>query len=214
MAHFTWHRASDRERLTALGHTAYGSAGRMLRYLLASIAIAVLVVIQFPAVVQACGEKLLALGRGIRFQSRQTPRPATVLLYVPQSATGQPLSDPNLETALEEAGHAVRAATTTADLESALRSGTYDVVLANVRDAPELERAQAIVERNAVILQAVYLVTPSQLAKQQTKADRDNASRTFGVVVEVPGRPGHYCAAVDKAMELKLKREKSSSRRP
>jgi len=32
--------------------------------------------------------------------------------------------------------------------------------------------------------------------------------------VEVPGRPGHYCAAVDKAMELKLARERSSTRRP
>jgi hypothetical protein len=31
----------------------------------------------------------------------------------------------------------------------------------------------------------------------------------------VPGRPGHYCSAVDKALELKLKRERSSKvRRP
>jgi len=34
------------------------------------------------------------------------------------------------------------------------------------------------------------------------------------VMVEVPGRPGHYCAAVDKAMELKLKRDRANARRP
>jgi hypothetical protein len=186
----------------------------MKRYLLPSLAVILAVVMQDSAVLQACGEKLLALGRGIRFQSRHSPRPASVLLYLPQSAIGRPLADPNLESALKEAGHAVRAATTSADLESALRSGTYDVVLANITDAPDLERAQAVSTGNAVVLPAVYLVGPTPQAKQQTKADRDNASKTFGVMVEVPGRPGHYCAAVDKAMELKLKRERANAHRP
>jgi hypothetical protein len=188
----------------------------MRRYLLVSILAAAAVVVQNPALLEACGEKLLVLGRGIRFQSRHTPRAASVVLYLPQTGTGRPLADPNLETALHEAGHAVRAATTIADLESALRSGSYDVVLANITDAPELGRVQSVIERNAVVLPAVYLVPPSTpTAKPQAKADREAASKAFGVVVEVPGRPGHYCAAVDKAMELKLKRERSSSaRRP
>jgi hypothetical protein len=186
----------------------------MRRSLLVSIVVIIGAVLQHPALLQACGEKLLALGRGIRFQSRHSPRPASVLLYLPQSATGQPLTDPSLESALKEAGHAVRAATTSADLESALRSGNYDVVLANITDASELGRAQAVAAANAVVLPAVYLVAPRQQGKQQTQTDRDNASKTFGVIVEVPGRPGHYCAAVDKAMDLKLKRERASTRRP
>jgi hypothetical protein len=187
----------------------------MRRYLLISIASVMAVVILNPALVDACGEKLLTLGRAIRFQSRHTPRAASVLLYLPQTGAGQSLTDPNLESALREAGHAVRAATTSTDLESALRSGNYDVVLANLTDGPDLERAQAVTDRNAVVLPAVYLIAPTQQTKPQAKLDRDNASKTFGVVVEVPGRPGHYCAAVDKAMELKLKRERSSkARRP
>src|SRR5262249_59603201 len=121
-----------------------GCRRRMRRSLLVSIVIAFAAVLHNPAVLQACGEKLLALGRGIRFQSRHTPRAASVLLYLPQGATGRPLADPNLESALKEAGHAVRAVTTRADLESALRSNSYDVVLANVTDAPDLERAQAV----------------------------------------------------------------------
>jgi hypothetical protein len=186
----------------------------MRRSLLVSIVIVVAVVGQNPALLHACGEKLLLLGRGIRFQARHTPRAASVLLYLRQGAPGQLLTDPNLESALKEAGHAVRVATTRADLEGALRSGSYDVVLVNITDAHDLDRAQAVTAVNAVVLPAVYLVAPSQQAKQQIEADRDDASKTFGVMVEVPGRPGHYCAAVDKAMELKLKRERANGRRP
>jgi hypothetical protein len=164
----------------------------------------------------ACGDKLMMLGRGIKFQSKHTPRAATVLLYLPESATGQALTDPKLESALREAGHAVRAVTSQADLETALRAGTFDVVLANVTHAPELEKAQSVAAGSAVVLPAIYLVAPASGAanKQQSKADRDKSSKEFGVIVEVPGRPGHYCHAVDQAMELKLKREKQASRQP
>ena len=163
----------------------------------------------------ACGDKLMMLGRGIRFQSKHTPRAAAVLLYLPESATGDALTDPKLETALREAGHAVRAVTSTSELDTALRSGTFDVVLANVTHAPELERAKGVAERNAVVLPAIYLVAPASRAipKPQSKADRDKASKDFAVIVEVPGRPGHYCHAVDQAMELKLKREAEAARR-
>jgi hypothetical protein len=165
--------------------------------------------------VHACGDKLMMLGRGIKFQSKHTPRAAAVLLYLPESATGLALTDPKLESALREAGHAVRAVTSPSDLESALSTGTFDVVLANVTHAPELEKAKSVAEQHAIVLPAIYLVAPAAPGanKQQSKADRDRASKAFGIIVEVPGRPGHYCHAVDLAMEQKLKREKQTSRR-
>ena len=164
----------------------------------------------------ACGDKLLMLGRGIRFQSKHTPRAASVLVYLPESATGQALTDPKLESALREAGHSVRAVTSAADLESALRTGTFDVVLANVTHAPELERAKAVASGAAVVLPAIYLVKSGAqpISKQQSKTDVEKASKDFAVIVEVPGRPGYYCHAVDEAMELKLKREHAATRRP
>ena len=184
----------------------------MKRHLVVGVTIVAALLLQRP--LQACGEKLLMIGRSIRFQSRHTPRAASVLLYLPQSAAARPLADPNLESALREAGHAVRAVTTNTELDAALQSGAYDVVLANVTDAADLDQARAMADPNAVVLPAVYLLAPGQPpAKPQLRADRDNASKAFGVVVEVPGRPGHYCAAVDKAMELKLKRERTNARR-
>jgi len=186
-----------------------------MRRLLVLVTVLGTAVGQGAAPLHACGDKLLMLGRGVRFQAKHTPRAASVLLYLPESATGLALTDPKLESALREAGHAVRAVTSPADLESALRGGTFDVVLANVTHAPELERAQGLAARNAVLLPAIYLVAPGAqpISKQQSKADREKAWKDFSVVVEVPGRPGHYCHAVDEAMELKLKREKAAARR-
>src|SRR5215212_1986708 len=120
------------------------------------IALIATTVAQRGVPLDACGDKLMMLGRGIRFQSKHTPRAASVLLYLPQNGAGRPLTDPNLESALREAGHSVRAVTTPADLESALRGGTYDVVLANVTDAADLERAQDVAHRDAVVLPAIY----------------------------------------------------------
>ena len=163
----------------------------------------------------ACGDKLMMLGRGIRFQSKHTPRAAAVLLYLPETATGLASTDPKLESALREAGHTVRAVTSPTDLESALGTGAFDVVLANVTHASELEKARSVAERQAVVLPAIYLVAPAPAGatRRQSKADREAASKAFGVIVEVPGRPGHYCHAVDLAMEQKLKRASEASRR-
>ena len=180
---------------------------------IAFVAAVALVISQSALPVLACGDKLMMLGRGIRFQSKHTPRAGAVLLYLPDSETGQALTDPKLESALREAGHAVRAVTSPEDLETALRSGTFDVVLANVTQAPELQKAKSVAERSAVVLPAIYLVAPPSHDSRQSKTDRGLASKKFAVIVEVPGRPGHYCHAVDQAMELKLKREKEASRR-
>jgi hypothetical protein len=186
-----------------------------MRAILVLVVVVVTAIFQTAVPLRACGDKLMMLGRGVRFQAKHTPRAAAVLLYLPESATGQALTDPKLESALREAGHAVRAVTSLPDLETALRSGTFDVVLANVTHASELERAKAVAERNAVVLPAIYLVVPSHsMTKQLSKADRDQASKDFAVIVDVPGRPGQYCHAVDQAMELKLKREKDAARRP
>ena len=183
-----------------------------MRRVLLSIAVASMALVQSAVRLDACGDKLLVLGRGIRFQSRHTPRAASVLLYLPPAPSGQSLSDPNLESALREAGHTVHAVTTSEELGTALRTSSYDVVLANITNAPDVERAERTAAGDATVLPAVYLLAPAdqRRTKQQAKADEAKAAKDFGVVIEVPSRPGYYCAAVDKAMELKLKREQTA----
>jgi len=173
------------------------------------LAVASALVIQSPAPLHACGDKLLLLGRGIRFQSRHTPHAATVLLYLPAATGGGgTLADPKLESALREAHHQVRAVGTRDELTTALRDGRYDVVLADVAEASEVQRTLAAAD--AVVLPVVYLLGPA--GRPEKKADAARAKKEFSAVLEIPGRPGHYCAMVDKAMELKLKRDRSQAR--
>jgi len=174
------------------------------------LALASAVVIQNPEPIYACGDKLLLLGRGIRFQSRHTPRAASVLLFLPEGMrAGGALADPKLESALREAHHQVRAVGTRDELSAALREGQYDVVLADVADASEIQRTLATAD--AVVLPVVYLLAPSD--RPEKKADAARVAKEFSAVLQVPGRPGHYCAIVDKAMELKLKRDRSKAPR-
>ncbi|MBI4471205.1 MAG: hypothetical protein HY646_00960 [Acidobacteria bacterium] len=165
---------------------------------------------QSTILVDACGDKLMMLGRGIRFQSRHTPRAASVLLYL--STTTHALNDPKIESALTEAGHKLRSVTTREELTAALSTGQYDVVLTDLAEASELQRSLTTDQANMiVVLPAVYLLAPGN--PQAKKTDTKKAAQEFGVVLPVPARPGHYCAMVDKAMELKLKRDRSRARR-
>ena len=185
-----------------------------MRRILLSLGVASTVFIQSSVPVDACGDKLLMLGRGIRFQSRHSGRPAAVLLYLPMGTRGGgPLTDPKLESALTEAGHTVRSVTTKEELSQALRSGQYDVVLADLAEAADLQRSLATDATNAVVLPVAYLLAPASASKQQAKVDTARAAKEFSVVLQVPDRPGHYCAIVDKAMELKLKKDRSKTPR-
>lgn len=181
-----------------------------MRKAIVFLVVASALVIQNSELALACGDKLLLLGRGIRFQSRHTPYPASVLLYLPAATrAGGTLADPKLESALREAHHQVRVVGTRDELNAALQGGQYDVILADVAEASEVQRTVAAAD--AVVLPVVYLLAPA--ARAEKKADADRAEKEFSAVLQVPGRPGHYCAMVDKAMELKLKRERSKAPR-
>lgn len=174
------------------------------------LALGSMLAFQSAVPLQACGDKLLMLGRGIRFQSRHTPRAAAVLLYLPATTRG--LTDPKIESALTEAGHTVRSVATKEEMAEALRGGQYEVVLADLADAAELQQTLTTAGTSPVIVPAVYLLAPA--GDRQVKSDAAAAAKAFGMVLQVPGRPGHYCALVDKAMELKLKREREQSKAP
>lgn len=159
-----------------------------------------------PVPLHACGDKLLLLGRGIRFQSRHTPSAASVLLYLPAAIrSGGTLADPKLESALREAGHQVRSVDTKEELQAALQTARYDVVLADVAEASDLQRT--LTPSDAIVLPVVYLLAPAR--RPEAKADAARAEKEFSAVLQLPGKPGHYCALVDKAMELKRERSKA-----
>ena len=70
----------------------------------------------------ACGDKALRIGRGIRFQ--RSSHPAAVLIYIPSNATRAS----QLQSMLKKVGHKPYAAQGVASLSEALKSGQYDLV--------------------------------------------------------------------------------------
>ncbi len=146
----------------------------------------------------SCGDKLLVLGRGVRFLFDTPSRPASILLYLhPSSPAFAAIGDRKFQSALRDAGHKVEAVGSREELGQALRNGKYDIVLTDAADAAALDQAAQAASSAPVVLPAVY---------NGTKAEAAAAEKRYGCVLKMPGRTGHYLAMIDKAMELKLNR--------
>ena len=86
----------------------------------------------------ACGDKLLLVGRGLKFQRAYASlNPGHVLVYArPTLSANAGIRNTQLHRALRQAGHSVSVIEDAWLLEQALRSTTHvDVVLADVNDA-------------------------------------------------------------------------------
>jgi ABC-type amino acid transport substrate-binding protein len=140
--------------------------------------------------VSACGDKLLVLGRGVRFQSDVPLQPASILLYR--------LDNPGLKSVLNDAGHKLQSAENRQDLEAALKTGKYDILMVRLPDASGVEALAASAPSKPIVLPLVFKGAKTEVAL---------AEKQYGCVVKAPNRTGHYLATVDKAMNLKSKRD-------
>ena len=152
--------------------------------------------------VGACGDKLLVLGRGVRFQSDIPVQPASILLYLHRgSPSFAVLNDPRLQSILREAGHKLQAAGNLQELAESLRTGKYDIVLTDFSDAGSLESVVASAPSKPVLLPFVFK------GAKTAKAEAASAEKQYRCVLTAPNRVGHYLATVDKAMDLRSKRD-------
>ena len=139
----------------------------------------------------ACGDKFLTVGRGVRYQrAHAAARPASVLLFTtPGSRAAAAAKQVRLEWSLRQAGHHVRTVADTAGLDAALGASHYDLVVAGPADSVALRDRLGANAMRSVVLPIVYRPTQAELA---------TAERDFGPVLEVPGRDP--LAVVDAAM--------------
>jgi len=112
----------------------------------------------------ACGDKLVLLGRGIRFQRMIAAKhPATILVYLnPGSGISAADREYQLRSLLKLAGHKPRAVATEAELTKEIGSGSYDLILADYSDVVAL-RKQIPATKPAVI-PVLYLPSADQRA--------------------------------------------------
>jgi len=121
-----------------------------------------------PAVVLACGDKFVVLGRTARVIT--TKYPASILIYVnPASHMPAAMKEFRLDATLKKAGHKPRIVESSAELEQALASGKYDLVLADLSDSPGVQKNAAAAASKPLVVPVLYKPTPDELAAVEKK---------------------------------------------
>ena len=159
----------------------------MTKRVLILIAIVIGAVVLGESAASACGDKFVLLGRGARVA--RSKYPSTILIYMNKSSR-VPAADKefHVEAVLKAAGHKAQVAETEAEVEKALASGNYDLVLADYNDVVALRKDAASVHSKPVVLPLLYKPTPAELAAAEKEAEclvrPSKASRDLLVVVD------------------------------
>ena len=113
----------------------------MRKSLACAALLGVLAFLASPAA-KGCGDRTLALLNGVRFgQAFKAPRPASILIYSAGTSGAALAKDVELQKALQEAGHKLQAVFDLGSLQQALKSGKYDLVLADATGVAALAQA-------------------------------------------------------------------------
>jgi len=152
----------------------------------------------------ACGDKLLVVGRGVRFLVDTADYPASILFYVnPNSPGSENIEFTRLQAVMRQAGHRFRWVTGKEEFAGALKAGRFDIVLADFADAPGLEQMIQASPSHPMLLPWVY---------QQSKADAHQAKmlvtaakERYQFALTAPFKVEKFLSTIDRTMELKSK---------
>ena len=149
----------------------------------------------------ACGDKLVLLSWGFRFQPTVSAHPASVLMFARPKSRTAAIAEIS-KRALEQAGHKFRTVQNIDEVTEALNSARYDLILADVEDMPAIEQRMGSISATPLFVPVVY-----KGWKQESPA----AAMQYAYVLESTGNVGNDVSAIDKAMKLKLKRQRRKS---
>lgn len=152
----------------------------------------------------ACGDKLVIVGRGMRPKRVKGSVPASILVYAdPRGSMPAALEEGHLRRDLEKAGHRVRSVGTREELDSALDTGTYDLVFTDIKSAPAIETEAKGASSKPRVLPTLFNPTDADLAA---------ATRDYHCVVKAPGSQKDYLAVVNEAMAIRAKELKAEKK--
>ena len=144
----------------------------------------------------ACGDKLLAVGRGLRFQHVSAAHEANLVVYSARTQNGTALSSTKLQTTLRRAVHSLQLVQGGSQLDEALKSGRVDVVLVDFTDIASVTQQLQSTSSKPVILP--ILVKPSKTALAA-------AQKEYKFALRAPADDFEYLTAIDEAMKLRIK---------
>lgn len=141
----------------------------------------------------ACGDKYLSVGRGSRFQRGYVSlHPVTIAVLKSQVAGRK-----DFLSRLKVAGHRLEVTEDVAGLEALLKSGKYDVVLADYESAATVDRVLGTLTSKPLFLPVVD--ASSGVSK--------NAEKEYGCLLnaEKNKKRKNFLAVIDEAVDAKLK---------
>jgi hypothetical protein len=153
----------------------------------------------------ACGDKLLVVGRGLRPRHKAAAQPASILVYaMPGGSLPAALEKGGLQKDLERAGHRLSRVGTAEELTKALGTGSYDLVLADFKDAPRVEAAADHAPTRPTVIPTLY---------EPSSAELKAAESEFQCVLASPGKDKDYLAVVDEAMAARARQAKGEKKK-
>jgi len=139
------------------------------RILLAAVA-AVGTLALAGGVAMGCGDKFVLLGRGARFTHAKYP--ASILIYMRSGSRVATVEKKfHLEAVLKAAGHQPRVVESDADLQQALQSNRFQVVLADIADVRGIRKEEGSGPEKPSVIPILYEPTAEEL----TQAEKDSS---------------------------------------
>lgn len=140
----------------------------------------------------ACGDKTLRVGKGIRFyQAFASRHPSAILLYSRAIASGK---SPQLLDYLKRVGHKPKAVGDAGQLRDALKSAQYDIVLTDFADAADVQNQVNFSTPTTVVVPVLF---------KRPKVEEAAAARQYKVMVKNPTSLDDFLAAVQVVMKAK-----------
>jgi hypothetical protein len=121
-------------------------------------------------VASACGDKFVLIGGGARVHRSKFP--SRVLVFMnPASRVPAAEKEFHVEATLAAAGHKAKVVESQAEVQKALASGDYDVVLADFADVPELRARCGAIASKPAVLPLLYKPTAAEISAAEKEAN-------------------------------------------
>lgn len=144
----------------------------------------------------ACGDKLLALGRGLRFQRPYAAQQANLAIYFAGPRSSETLGSAKLQTTLRRVVRSLQLVQGDSQLDQVLKSGKVDVLLVDFADLAGITSTLQSASWKPVILPV--MLKPS-------KAGLAAALKDYKFALKAGDGDFEYVRAIDEAMKARLK---------
>jgi hypothetical protein len=146
-------------------------------------------------IANACGDKTMRVGRGLRFYQLQASKnPSSILIQASALPAG---NASRVSDFLKAVGHKANTFNDVNSLSQDLKRDHYDLVLTDLASAPNLSREVASVSPKTVVVPVTF---------NQPKSEQAAAERQYRVIVKNPKYAEDFLAAVNQVMKSRSKR--------